>query len=492
MRDQRSGPSTEPADRVERTDDGVERTDDRTRGLDTHSTIPADRGPSAHDPIPTITATDPALAAIVDYERRRQETTLSLIASENCASPAVRAAQGSCLTNKYAEGRPGSRYYAGCEHVDALERLAERRARALFGAEYVNVQPHSGSQANMAAYVALLEPGDTILSLALSDGGHLSHGHRHSFASSYYEAAHYHVDEATGRLDYDAIAERARGVDPDVIVAGYSAYPRAVDWERFREIADDVDAALVADIAHLTGLVAAGVHRSPVGVADVVTGSTHKTIRAGRGGIVMTDDADVADALHRAVLPGVQGGPLVHNVAGKAAGFGEALADDGEGVAPAFAAYARRIVDTADALGERLRGRGFDLVSEGTDVHFVLVDLRETHPDLPGTDAEDALERAGLVVSRSPVPGDHRPNHVGSGVRLGTPVLATRGLDAEDARRVADWIADVLDAPEDEDVIDRVRTAVRACCLEHPIEPAVAPPAAPSVEHTVDRAEEDR
>jgi len=421
------------------------------------------------DPLPE---TDPTVAAIVADERRRQDATLSLIASENRASAAVTAAQGSCLTNKYAEGRPEFRYYAGCEHVDELERVAERRARELWDVEHVNVQPHSGSQANMAAYLALLDAGDAILSLSLTDGGHLSHGHHDSFASEYYDVAHYHVSEATGRLDYDAVAARAREVDPDAIVAGYSAYPRVVDWERFREIADAVDAALIADVAHLTGLVAAGVHPSPVGVADVVTGSTHKTIRAGRGGIVMTDDADVADALHGAVLPGVQGGPLVHNVAGKAVGFGEALADDGGGVAAEFDAYARRIVDTASALANRLQERGLDLVSDGTDVHFALVDLRETHPDCSGQDAEDALEAADLVVSRSPVPGDHRPNHVGSGVRLGTPAPASRGLDAADARTLADWIADVIDAaagPDDAGATtDRVGEEVRAYCADHP------------------------
>jgi len=405
---------------------------------------------------------DPEVASIVGEERRRQESTLSLIASENCASPAILEAQGSCLTNKYAEGEPGDRYYAGCEHVDELERLAKRRAEALFDVAYANVQPHAGTQANVAAYEALLEPDDGICSLGIGDGGHLSHGHGATLVGSHYDVVHYEVDPETGYLDYDAVETTVREADPDLVVAGYSAYPRTVDWDRFREIADAVDAWLLADIAHLTGLIAAGEYPSPVGIADVVTGSTHKTIRAGRGGIVMTDDEELAADLEAAVFPGVQGGPLVHNMAGKAVGFGEAL--QGE-----FPGYAERIVDTADALADRLQARGYSLVSEGTDCHFALLDLRPTDPDLPGTDAEDALERAGLVVSRSAVPGDERPTHVGSGVRLGTPALVSRGLGIPEVRQVADWIADVLDSPENEAVIAGTRAKVRECCLEHPI-----------------------
>ncbi|AGN01437.1 serine hydroxymethyltransferase [Salinarchaeum sp. Harcht-Bsk1] len=423
---------------------------------DRASECAADRTASA------LADADPDVASIVGEERRRQESTLSLIASENCASRAVMAAQGSCLTNKYAEGEPGDRYYAGCEHVDDLERLATRRAEELFDVAHANVQPHAGTQANVAAYEALLEPGDRICSLGIGDGGHLSHGHPATLVGSHYDVATYDVDPETGYLDYDAVEATVRDTDPDLVVAGYSAYPRTVDWERFREIADAVDAWLLADIAHLTGLIAADEYPSPVGVADVVTGSTHKTIRAGRGGIVMTDDDSLADDLDAAVFPGVQGGPLVHNMAGKAVGFGEALRGEFEG-------YAERVLDTADALAERLQKRGYALVSEGTDCHFALVDLRPTDPDLPGTAAEDALERAGLVVSRSAVPGDERPTHVGSGIRLGTPALVSRGLGVPEVRQVADWIADVLDAPENEAVIAGTRAKVRECCLEHPI-----------------------
>ena len=415
-----------------------------------------------------LTPVDDELASILQSERDRQRDTLSLIASENHASDAVLAAQGSVFTNNYAEGKPGARYYAGCEDVDDLERLAVERAKECFDAAHVNVQPHSGTQANLAAYEALIEPGDTILSLSLDHGGHLSHGHQHSIVGRHYEVARYGVDEATGRLDYDAIEARAREVDPDCLVAGYSAYPRVVDWERMRAIADAVDAAFVADIAHLTGLVAAGVHPSPVGVADVVTCSTHKTIRAGRGGMIMCDE-DLASAVDRAVMPGTQGGPLVHNMAGKAAGFHEALQ-------PEFEAYATQIVDNAHALGEQLKRRGFDLVSDGTDVHFALVDFRDTHPELSGESAEAALADVGIVASKSTVPGEQRSPTVGSGIRLGTPPITTRGFDADDSQLLANVIADVLDAPEDQVVVDRAVRVVDQLCEEHPLyEPETRP-----------------
>jgi len=408
-----------------------------------------------------LSPVDDDLAAALADERDRQRETLSLIASENHASAAVLAAQGSVLTNKYAEGAPGERYYGGCEHADRVERLAVERAKALFGAEHVNVQPHSGTSANLAAYQALLEPGDTILSLEMSHGGHLSHGQPYTLVDDHFDVAHYGLDEETGRLDYDALDARAREVDPDLIVSGYSAYPRQVEFERVQTIAEAVDAFHVADIAHVTGLVAAGVHPSPVGVADVVTGSTHKTIRAGRGGMVMCG-ADLADAVDTAVMPGTQGGPLMHNVAGKAAGFGEALTDE-------FDDYARQVVADAGALAERLRERGFDLVSGGTDVHFALVDLRDSHPELTGAAAESALEAVGLVANKQTVPGDPRKATVGSGLRVGTPAITTRGFDEAATRRLADAVADVLDAPADPAVAAAAEEIVADLCRSFPL-----------------------
>ena len=412
--------------------------------------------------VPTdLTPVDESLAEALSAERERQRETLTLIASENHASEAVLRAQGSVLTNNYAEGRPGERYYAGCAHADEVERLAIERARELFDTVHANVQPHSGTQANLAAYEALLEPGDSILSLELTSGGHLSHGHDATAVATHYEVEHYHVDPETGRLDYEAVAERARETNPDLLVSGYSAYPRQVDWEQMQAIAESADAAHVADIAHLTGLVATGVHPSPVGVADVVTCSTHKTIRSGRGGMVMASE-EYAEAVDRAVFPGCQGGPLLHNVAGKAAGFYEALQ-------PEFEAYANQTVENATALGERLDGRGFDLVSGGTDVHFVLLDFQQSHPDLTGQRAEELLEAVGVVCNKSTVPGDRRNSTVTSGVRLGTPAITTRGFDADATRRLADAIADVLDAPEDDAVRENAGEVVAGLCDRFPV-----------------------
>jgi glycine hydroxymethyltransferase len=402
---------------------------------------------------------DPAVADALAGEVERQRNTLSMIASENHASPAVLEAQGSALTNKYAEGYPGERYYAGCEFADAVEELAVERATELWGAEHVNVQPHSGTQANMAVYTAVLEPGDRILSLELEDGGHLSHGHPANFAGQLFDVEHYRVDPETGYLDYEDLAATADRVDPDVIVSGFSAYPRRVDWERIGEVADAVGAYHVADIAHITGLVAAGVHPSPVGVADFVTGSTHKTIRAGRGGIVMCDERH-ADAIDDAVFPGVQGGPLMHNVAGKAVGFGEALE-------PAFTDYAEQVVANARALADALADHGLSLVSGGTDTHLVLVDLRESHPDLTGGDAEAALESTGIVLNANTVPGETRSPFDPSGIRAGTPALTTRGFDEAAMREVGDLIARVLDAPADESTLSAVSDRVDDLCEAH-------------------------
>ncbi|WP_256290918.1 serine hydroxymethyltransferase, partial [Halobellus inordinatus] len=348
----------------------------------------------------TVAAADPAVAEALEGERTRQNETLAMIASENHASEAVLEAQGSALTNKYAEGYPGERYYAGCEYADEVENLAIERAKELWGAEHVNVQPHSGSQANIGVYLAMLEPGDKILSLDLTHGGHLSHGHPANFAGQTYEVEQYEVDAETGYVDYEGLADIAEEFDPDIIVSGYSAYPREVDFERVQEVADDTDAYHLADIAHITGLVAAGVHESPVGVADFVTGSTHKTIRAGRGGIIMCDE-EHADAIDNAVFPGAQGGPLMHNIAGKAVGFKEALSEE-------FDAYAEQTVANAKALADQLQANGLSLVSGGTDNHLVLVDLRPSHPDTSGKDVESALEEAGIVMNANTVPGETR------------------------------------------------------------------------------------
>ncbi|USZ72630.1 serine hydroxymethyltransferase [Natronosalvus halobius] len=408
-----------------------------------------------------VRAVDPAVADALEGEIERQQDTLSMIASENHVSRAVLDAQGSALTNKYAEGYPGARYYGGCRYADEVEQLAIDRATELFDAEHVNVQPHSGTQANQAVYFAMLEPGDKILSLDLTHGGHLSHGHPANFTGQLYEVEQYEVDPDTGYLDYDGLADHAAEFEPDVIVSGYSAYPREVEWERIQDVAEEVDALHLADIAHITGLVAAGVHSSPVGIADFVTGSTHKTIRSGRGGIVMTSE-EYADDVDSAVFPGGQGGPLMHNIAGKAVGFGEALE-------PEFETYAERTVANAKALGETLADHGFSLVSDGTDNHLVLVDLRESHPDTTGGDAEEALEDAGIVLNANTVPGETRSAFNPSGIRAGTPALTTRGFDEDDLRTVGDLIARVIDSPDDEDVIADVSESVDELCAANPL-----------------------
>ena len=404
---------------------------------------------------------DPAVADALAGERDRQEQTLAMIASENHVSEAVLEAQGSVLTNKYAEGYPGSRYYAGCEYADEVEELAIERAKELWGADHVNVQPHSGTQANQAVYYSVLEPGDKILSLKLNDGGHLSHGHPANFTGQLYDVEQYEVDPETGYIDYEGLREVAEEFDPDIVVSGYSAYPRAVEWERIQAAADAVDAYHLADIAHITGLVAAGVHPSPVGVADFVTGSTHKTIRAGRGGIVMCD-AEFADDVDAAVFPGGQGGPLMHNVAGKAVGFKEALD-------PSFEEYAQRVVDNAEVLAETLQEHGLSLVSGGTDNHLVLADLRDSHPDLSGGDAEDALAAANIVLNGNTVPGETRSPFDPSGIRAGTAGLTTRGFDEAAIEEVGDLIYRVVDDVDSDDVIYEVGERVVELCEAHPL-----------------------
>ena len=418
-------------------------------------------GPTNHMVNDSLRAVDPAVADALDGERTRQEETLAMIASENYVSQAVLEAQGSVLTNKYAEGYPGSRYYAGCEYADEVEELAIERAKELWGADHVNVQPHSGTQANQAVYYATLEPGDKILSLELNHGGHLSHGHPANFTGQIYDVEQYEVDAETGYIDYEGLHETAEAFDPDIIVSGYSAYPRAVDWEAIQAAADAVDAYHLADIAHITGLVAAGVHPSPVGVADFVTGSTHKTIRAGRGGIVMCDE-QFADDIDKAVFPGGQGGPLMHNVAGKAVGFKEALE-------PAFEEYAAQVVDNARVLAETLTDHGLSLVSGGTDNHLVLVDLRESHPDLSGGDAEDSLAAANIVLNGNTVPGETRSPFDPSGIRAGTAGLTTRGFDADAIAEVGDLIYRVVDDADSDDVIYEVGERVVELCAEYPL-----------------------
>ncbi|WP_148414317.1 serine hydroxymethyltransferase [Haloferax sp. KTX1] len=404
---------------------------------------------------------DPAVADALDGEVERQRDTLAMIASENHVSEAVLEAQGSALTNKYAEGYPGKRYYAGCEYADDVENLAIERAKELWGAEHVNVQPHSGTQANMGVYLAMLEPGDKILSLDLTHGGHLSHGHPANFTGKLYDVEQYEVDAETGYIDYDQLAEKAAEFEPDIIVSGYSAYPRAVEWETIQEVADDVDALHLADIAHITGLVAAGVHPSPVGVADFVTGSTHKTIRAGRGGIIMCDEEYASD-IDSAVFPGGQGGPLMHNIAGKAVGFKEALEPD-------FEEYAQQVVDNAKALSETFEDHGLSVVSGGTDTHLVLVDLRDSHPDLTGGTAEEALESTGIVLNANTVPGETRSAFNPSGIRAGTPALTTRGFGEDEIREVGELIVKVVDAPEDGDVLAEVSERVQELCDANPL-----------------------
>ena len=412
-------------------------------------------------PNETVRDADPAVADALDAERKRQNETLAMIASENHASEAVMEAQGSTLTNKYAEGYPGERYYAGCKHADEVEELAIERAKELWGADHVNVQPHAGTQANMGVELARLEPGDKIRSLDLTHGGHLSHGHPANFTGQTYTVEQYEVDPETGYIDFEGLAETAEEFEPDIIVSGYSAYPREVDFGRIQEVADTVDAYHLADIAHITGLVAAGVHESPVGVADFVTGSTHKTIRAGRGGIIMCDE-EYADDIDNAIFPGAQGGPAMHSIAGKAVGFKEALSED-------FEAYAQQTVDNAAALADQLQEHGLELVSGGTDNHLVLADLRPSHPDTTGKEVESALASAGVIMNANTVPGETRSAFNPSGIRLGTPALTTRGFTESACREVADLIMSVVDDPNNEGTVADVAARVEELTDEYPL-----------------------
>ncbi len=408
-----------------------------------------------------IAGFDDEVAAAIAGENRRQEEHIELIASENYASPRVLEAQGSVLTNKYAEGYPGKRYYGGCEFVDQVEVLAIERAKALFGAQYANVQPHSGSQANAAAYLALLSPGDTILGMSLDAGGHLTHGAKPNFSGKIYHAVQYGLNGETGEVDYDEIAALAREHRPKLIIGGFSAYSRTLDWARFREIADEVSAYLLVDMAHVAGLVAAGVYPSPVPWADVTTSTTHKTLRGPRGGLILArDDADVQKKLNSALFPGTQGGPLMHVIAAKAVCFAEAATAE-------FNAYQRQVVANARAMAEGFQARGYKVVSGGTDNHLFLLDLIDR--DITGKDADAALGRANITVNKNAVPNDPRSPFVTSGLRIGTPAATTRGFREAECRTLTTWMCDVLDDIGNDNMIETVRRRVLALCAEFPV-----------------------
>jgi glycine hydroxymethyltransferase len=403
--------------------------------------------------------TDPSIHRLLVAEAERQETQLEMIASENFVSQAVLQAMGSVLTNKYAEGYPGRRYYGGCEVVDEVEALARERLLQLFGADHANVQAHSGAQANMAAYFALLEPGDRILGMNLSEGGHLTHGSPVNFSGRLYEVVAYGVRESDHRIDYGRVRELALEHRPKMIVAGASAYPRIIDFEVFGEIARESGAKLMVDMAHIAGLVATGHHPNPVPHADVVTSTTHKTLRGPRGGLILCTE-EHAKAIDKQIFPGIQGGPLMHVIAAKAVAFEEALR-------PSFKDYSRRVIENAQALAAALMARGFDLVSGGTDNHLLLVDLRSK--GITGKAAEKALERAGITVNKNTVPGETQSPFVTSGIRIGTPALTTRGLGAAEMVEIARFIDEVVGAAENEAVLDRVRGEIREMCGSFPL-----------------------
>ncbi len=417
--------------------------------------------------IDALAETDPDVFRIITAEQQRQADTIELIASENHVSPAVMAAVGSCLTNKYCEGYPGKRYYSGCALYDDVESLAIERAKKLFGCRFANVQAHSGANANLAVFFALLSPGDTYMSVVLSDGGHLTHGSPVNISGKWFNAVHYPLvyDESRddyGHIDYDAVERLASEHKPKLIMCGYSAYPRVIDFERFRKIADGCGALLMADIAHIAGLVAAGVHPSPFPHAQVVTTTTHKTLRGPRGGLILTDDEELAKRFDKAIFPGIQGGPLMHVIAGKAVAFGEALH-------PAFKDYARRIVANAATLADALTKRGYHLQSRGTDNHLMLLDLRPTHPDVTGKDAAGWLEQAGIITNKNTVSGDERSPFTTSGLRLGTPAVTTRGFGDDEMNAVAEWIDRVLRSGGDGPTLQAVRREVSALCRRFPM-----------------------
>lgn len=408
-----------------------------------------------------IAGYDDELAKAIEEEQVRQEDHIELIASENYASPRVMEAQGSVLTNKYAEGYPGRRYYGGCEYVDKAEQLAIDRVKELFAADYANVQPHSGSQANAAVYLALLQPGDTILGMSLAHGGHLTHGAKVNFSGKLFNAFQYGLDEATGEIDYDEVDRLAKEHQPKMIVAGFSAYSRIVDWQRFRDIADSVGAYLVVDMAHVAGLIATGEYPSPVAIADVTTSTTHKTLRGPRGGIILArSNEEIEKKLNSLVFPGTQGGPLMHVIAAKAVAFKEALE-------PGFKDYQHQVVINARAMAETIIQRGYRIVSGGTDNHLMLVDLIEQ--GITGKDAEAALGQANITVNKNSVPNDPKSPFVTSGIRIGTPAITTRGFTEQDSRQLAGWMCDILDDIQGAEVIAKTRQKVIEICRKRPV-----------------------
>lgn len=402
---------------------------------------------------------DPEVYAAFRAEEKRQRDKLVLIASENYASPAVLAAQGSLMTNKYAEGYPRRRYYGGCQFVDEVEELAIARAKQLFGCEHANVQPHSGSTANMAAYLAVLKPGDTILGMALSQGGHLTHGSKVNFSGKLFQAFSYGVDRETELIDYDAVQQKAEEVRPRIIIVGASAYSKVIDFPRFQEIAKSVGAYLLVDIAHISGLVATGLHPSPVPYADFVTTTTHKTLRGPRAGMVMCKE-EHAKAVDKIIFPGLQGGPLMHVIAAKAVAFKEALA-------PSFTAYQQRILDNARALADGLAARGYHVVSGGTDTHLFLLNLNSK--GVTGKEAEESLDASGIIVNKNAVPYDERPPAVASGIRIGTPIVSTRGMGVTEMSQIVAWMDEVLQHPTKKRIQSRIRKEVKALCARFPV-----------------------
>ena len=409
----------------------------------------------------TIADFDPELQAAIQAERRRQEDHIELIASENYASPRVLEAQGTVLTNKYAEGYPGKRYYGGCEHVDIAEQLAIERAKKLFGAAYANVQPHSGSQANAAAYLALVNAGDTILGMSLDHGGHLTHGAKVNFSGKIFKAVQYGLDSETGEIDYAQVERLAHEHKPKLIIAGFSAYSRVVDWQRFREISDAIGALFLVDMAHVAGLVAAGIYPNPVPIADVVTTTTHKTLRGPRGGMILARANEAIEKkLNSLVFPGTQGGPLMHVIAAKAVALLEALQPD-------FTAYQKQVLANSRAMAKQLMSRGYKIVSGGTDNHLFLVDL--IGRDITGKEADAALGRAHITVNKNAVPNDPRPPFVTSGLRIGTPAATTRGFREPEVTELANWIADVLDENGSEAAVAKVRAKVEEITRKFPV-----------------------
>jgi glycine hydroxymethyltransferase len=406
-----------------------------------------------------LQATDPEVYAAIDAEEERQRNKLLLIASENFASPAVLAAQGSLMTNKYAEGYPGKRYYGGCQHVDQVEDLAIQRCKQIFGAEHVNVQPHSGSQANMAAYLSVLKPGDTILGMDLAQGGHLTHGSKVNFSGMIFRAFSYGVDRQSETIDIDAVRKLAEECRPRMIVVGASAYARTLDFPKFQAIAQSVGAYLMVDIAHIAGLIAAGLHPNPIPYADFVTTTTHKTLRGPRGGVVMCK-AEHAKAVDKFVFPGMQGGPLMHVIAAKAVAFKEALS-------PSFKRYQQQVVANARVLAQGLLERGYKIVSGGTDTHLMLVNL--TNKGITGKEADAALDAAGIIVNKNAVPYDEKPPAVASGIRLGTPIVSTRGMKEAEMREIVALVDRVLQHRQDPEVLEEVRSQAKALCSRFPI-----------------------